>query len=66
MSHETERRESPHTLVCTKNLSDHHRRLEEKRIDVSHMEELVKLDDDTIHDPDRIERLNSAIANTRG
>ena len=62
MSHETERRGSPHTLVCTKNLSDHHRRLEEYRIDVSHMEALLNLADNKIDNPDRIERLHKAIA----
>ena len=66
VSHKTERRGRPFTLVCTKNRSGFHRRLDVYRTDVSHMEFLVKMADNTIDDPDRIEQLHTAIANSKG
>ena len=41
MDHKTVRRGSPHKLVCTKNRSDHKRRLEEYAEDVDHMRMLI-------------------------
>ena len=41
MSHETERRGRPFTLVCTKNRASHKRRLAEYEEDIAHMSSLV-------------------------
>ena len=42
MSHETERRGSPYTLVCTKNRASHERRLEEYAEDIARMRSLLE------------------------
>ena len=42
MSHVTERRGSPYTLVCTKNRAGHRRRLTEYGKDVSWMRSLIR------------------------
>ena len=41
LSHETERRGRPFTLVCTKNRASHKRRLAEYAEDIAHMDSLV-------------------------
>lgn len=60
MSHETERRGSPYTLVCTKNRASHRRRLEQYAGDVGRMEALIRLAPAGTGDRDRKERLRRA------
>ena len=65
MFHETERRGSPFTLVCTKNRASHQRRLDEYAEDVARMEALVRLAPDGAGDGDRTESLRRAVGGTK-
>ena len=60
MSHETERRGRPFTLVCTKNRASYHRRLDEYAEDVTRMEALIRLAPAGTDDRDRKESLRRA------
>ena len=51
LNHETERKGSPYTLVCTKNRATYKRRLQEYSKDIKHMNSLIEL-------MDGVERLN--------
>ncbi|MYE59811.1 MAG: hypothetical protein F4X35_09700 [Alphaproteobacteria bacterium] len=60
MFHETERRGSPFTLVCTKNRASYRRRLDEYAGDAARMEALIRLAPAGSDDRDRKESLRRA------
>lgn len=62
MFHETERRGSPFTLVCTKNRASYRRRLDEYAGDVARMEALIRLAPAGTDYTDRKESLHRATA----